>query len=54
LVGKSEGIRPLGGHRSGCEDNIKMKIKYDRRLWTLFSWRRVGMSGDILNRVINL
>jgi hypothetical protein len=27
LAGKHEGRRPLGGPRSGCEDNIKMDLK---------------------------
>jgi hypothetical protein len=36
LVGKLEGKRPLGRTRYRWEYNIKMDLKYNRRVWTGF------------------
>jgi hypothetical protein len=49
LIGKPEGMRPLGRPRHIWEDNIKMNIKkWGVRLWTGFVWLRIGTSDDIL------
>jgi hypothetical protein len=47
LVGNLEGNRPLGRPGRRWEDNIKVDIKGSRfkRVWTGFTWLRLGASG---------
>jgi proteasome lid subunit RPN8/RPN11 len=48
VVGKREGVRPLGSHRYRREDNIKKNPKKDYvRLWTTFNRLRMWSSGVI-------
>jgi len=48
-VGKTEGKGPLGRHRCGWEDNIKMDIQevgWESR--TGLIWLRIGTGGGLL------
>jgi hypothetical protein len=38
LIGKPEVKKPLWRPRHRWEDNIKMYLKYDMRMWTVFNW----------------
>jgi hypothetical protein len=44
LVGKPEGKRPLGRPRRRWENGIKM----DLRVWSGFTWLRIGIFGGLL------
>jgi hypothetical protein len=49
LVGKLEGMRPIGTPRLRWEDNIKMDLqKVGWGLWTGSSWLRIGTDGGLL------
>jgi hypothetical protein len=49
LMGKPEGMRPLGRPRRRWEDNIKMDLgRYDGVVWTGLIWLRIGTSGELL------
>jgi hypothetical protein len=48
LVGKPEGKRPLGRHRRGWEDNIKLDLRYGSMGRTGFSWLRMRSIGGLL------
>jgi len=49
LVGKPEGMRPLGRPRRRWEDNIKIIFrKWDVGVWTGSSWLRIGTGGGYL------
>jgi hypothetical protein len=37
-----------GGWRKFYQDNIKMDLKYDMRVWTRFIWLRIWTSGGLL------
>jgi hypothetical protein len=49
LVGKPEGMRPLGRHRRRKEDNIKMDLQeVGLVVWTGLIWLRIATSGELL------
>jgi hypothetical protein len=49
LVGKPEGIRPLGRPRRRWEDNIKMDLwELGEGAWTELIWLRTGTCGWLL------
>jgi hypothetical protein len=48
LVGKPEGIRPLGTAGRRWEDNIKMDLKRYRLGWRALIWIRIETSGGLL------
>jgi hypothetical protein len=48
LMGKPEGMRPLGRPMHRWEGNIRMKFKYDRMVWTGLIWLRIGINGRVL------
>jgi hypothetical protein len=47
LVGKPEGKRPLGRPRCRGEHSIRkdLREKWGGKVWTGFSWLRIGTSG---------
>jgi len=47
LVGKPEGKRPLGRHRSRWEDNIKMDLQ-EVGVWTGSNCLKIGTGGGYL------
>jgi hypothetical protein len=47
-MGKPEGERPLGKPRCRREDDTKMDLKYDGRVWNVIIWLRIRTSGLIL------
>jgi hypothetical protein len=56
LVGKPQGKRPLGRHRRGWEDNIKMDLKEigcDDQDWIDMAWDR-DQWRSLVNTVMNL
>jgi hypothetical protein len=49
LVGKPEGMRPLGRPRRRWEDNIKIDLReVGWGAWTGSIWLRIGAGGGIL------
>jgi hypothetical protein len=46
LVGKPEGMRPLGRPRRRWVDNIKMDLR--ERVWIGLIWLRIATSGGLL------
>jgi hypothetical protein len=46
LVRKSEGKRPFRKSRNRWEDNNKMDLKQDMRLWTGLIWLGIGTMGS--------
>jgi hypothetical protein len=40
--GESEAKRPFGKPRHASEDNIKMDLKFNWRMWTAFIWLQIG------------
>jgi hypothetical protein len=49
LVGKPEGMRPLGRPRRRWEDNIKMALQeVGRGAWAALIWLRIGTGGGLL------
>ena len=48
FVGKPKGKRPLGRLRHRWEDNIKMYLKYDGRMVTVYLWHSTESSGGLL------
>jgi hypothetical protein len=48
LVGKPEGIRPLGRPRRRWMNSIKMDLRYDGMEWIGLIWLRIGTSGGLL------
>jgi len=49
LVGKPEGMKPLGRSRHRWEDNIKMDLQeVGCGVWTGLSWLRIGTGGGHL------
>jgi hypothetical protein len=54
LIGKPEGKRPLRRHRCRWEENIKKDLKERRGGWTGFIWFRIGISGVLMNMVMNI
>jgi hypothetical protein len=54
LVGKGEGNITLGRHRLGWEDNIKIDLKWDWRVWAGSIWMKKSTSGwALVNMVMN-
>jgi hypothetical protein len=48
LVGKPEGMRPLGSTKCRCEYSMKMYFqKLDRGTWTGLIWLRLGTGGGV-------
>jgi hypothetical protein len=48
MVGKPEGIRPLGRPRRRLVDNIWMdlvEVEWDGVMWTGLDWLRIGTGG---------
>jgi hypothetical protein len=49
LVGKPEGMRPLGRPRRRWENNIKMDLReVGWGAWTGSIWLRIGIGGGLL------
>jgi hypothetical protein len=49
LVGKPEGMRPLGRPRCRWEDNIKIDLQeVESGAWTGLIWLRIGTGGRLL------
>jgi hypothetical protein len=49
LVGRPQGMRPLGRLRHRWEDNIKMELREIGSMRrTGFGWLRIGSSGGLL------
>jgi hypothetical protein len=48
LVGKPEGMRPLGRPRCRWVDSIKVDRREDGMVWTGLIWLRIGTSGGLL------
>lgn len=47
-VRKTEGKELLGMTRQRVEGNIKILMKYERRIWTGCIWVRMATSGGLL------
>jgi hypothetical protein len=48
LVGKPEGMSPLGRPRRRWVDSIKMDVRRDGMVWTRSIWLRIGTIGGFL------
>jgi hypothetical protein len=48
VVGKPEGLIPLGRTRRIWEDNIKMDLQVGCGVWTGLSWLRIETGGGHL------
>jgi hypothetical protein len=50
LVGKPEGMRPLGRPRRRWEDRIRMDLRKIgwSGVWIGFDWFRIGTGGELL------
>jgi hypothetical protein len=49
LVGKSEGMRPIGRFRHRLDNNIKWILnKWGVMMWNGFIWLGTGFSGSLL------
>jgi hypothetical protein len=49
LVGKREGMRPLGRPRRRWEDGIRMDLRETGlEMWICFDWLRIGNGGGLL------
>jgi hypothetical protein len=48
LVGKPEGKRPLGRPKCRWEDGINVELRSAGRVWSGFSWLRIGTVGGLL------
>jgi hypothetical protein len=49
LVGKPNGMRPLGRPRRRWEDEIRMHLReIDLGVWIGFDWLRIGTGGGLL------
>jgi len=49
LIGKHEGMRPLGRSRRRWHDNIRMDLREEcGKLWTGFVWLRTGAIRGLL------
>jgi hypothetical protein len=51
LVSKSEGKRPLGSHKHGWEDHIRMDLKETG--WEGVDWIRVAQDTDLWRALVN-
>jgi hypothetical protein len=47
LVGKLGWKRRFGRPKFRWEDNTKMDLKWDVKVWDKFNWLRIGSSGGI-------
>jgi hypothetical protein len=45
LLGKCEDNRLLGRPVNGCKGYIKMDLKWDVRMWTIFFWHEAMTNG---------